>query len=135
MTLFERFMSKTTPTAGCWEWTGAKISNGYGELSYKNAPAYAHRIAFALFVGPIPFGQVICHSCDNPGCVRPSHLWAGSYQDNTKDAIAKGRVKNPPAPMKLVVCARGHERTSENLTRRACRLCVNLVQNAKRRSN
>lgn len=50
-----------------------------------------HRLAYREFVGPIPEGMKVCHTCDNPPCCRPSHLFLGTDEDNTQDAISKGR--------------------------------------------
>lgn len=63
---------------GCWEWTGSKQRQGYGRLGRTEGGKYtelmAHRIAFELYVGPIPEGLVIDHLCRNRGCVNPDHL-------------------------------------------------------------
>ena len=56
----------------------------------------AHRVSYQLNVGAIPDGLYVLHSCDNPGCVNPAHLRAGSAKENTHDAISRGRLINPP---------------------------------------
>lgn len=79
----------------CWIWTGAVNSNGYGRFTDKNRNILAHRVSHELFVGPIPKGKNVCHSCDNRMCVNPHHLWLGSQSENLRDAIAKGRHSTP----------------------------------------
>lgn len=81
---------------GCWNWTASTIK-GYGQMYYR-APGsdrieklYAHRFAYQTFVGPIPPGVVVRHSCDNPLCVNPDHLLLGSQQDNRADMAKRGR--------------------------------------------
>ncbi len=80
--------------ASCWEWTGSRTKDGYGVFAWKDGPfphrsVNAPRVAYYLINGEIP--NVACHSCDNPPCVRPSHLWNGTNLDNIADRHAKGR--------------------------------------------
>jgi hypothetical protein len=77
--------------SGCVEWTGRTNGRGYG----KDGKTYAHRDAWELANGPIPAGMVICHSCDNPLCVNPDHLFLGTQKENMQDAGAKGRLAKP----------------------------------------
>jgi hypothetical protein len=79
--------------SGCWEWAGAAGPQGYGFIKHKDgAQLRAHRVAYELVYGPIPPGMFVCHHCDNPGCVRPSHLFLGTQRDNMADMVAKGRA-------------------------------------------
>lgn len=73
--------------SNCWEWLGSLTSDGYGVRRGK----LAHRAAYEYFVGPIPKGLFVCHTCDNRKCVRAAHLFIGTAGDNNRDRAAKGR--------------------------------------------
>lgn len=96
---FNEKVNKDGPTRGdmatpCWEWTGRVNSRGYGRLLVGGARGklhLAHRLAYEMQHGPIPMGMSVCHACDNPRCVRESHLFLGTHQDNMKDKELKGR--------------------------------------------
>ena len=80
-------------TPGCWEWSGAKVQQGYGLIKRKDgAQLRAHRVAYELAYGEIPAGMFVCHRCDNPRCIRPSHLFLGSHDENMADMVIKNRV-------------------------------------------
>lgn len=104
-TLTERFWAKVNkkgPKQGhmktrCWMWTGCRNRDRtgrlwYGYVSVKRKLKKAHRVAWALKHGQEPKERVL-HRCDEPGCVRPSHLFSGSLKQNTQDMIRKGRVR------------------------------------------
>lgn len=88
--LADRFWSKVDPTGHCWLWMGALNEHGYGVIH--GPERLAPRTAWELTFGSIPDGLDVLHRCDNPPCVRPSHLWLGTQRDNTADMIAKGRA-------------------------------------------
>jgi len=79
----------------CWPWL-FKQSNGYGQFGLRDKLVYAHRFAYSVTRGPIPAGFYVCHDCDNPICANPRHLFAGTSQDNTRDAQRKGRRYKAP---------------------------------------
>lgn len=90
-TVENRFWAKVRKGNGCWEWSGGRDRRNYGHLEVNRRNILAHRFSWTLHFGPIPKGMLVCHSCDNPGCVRPDHLFLGTKKDNAQDAKRKGR--------------------------------------------
>ena len=75
----------------CWNWVGQRDHQGYGRLKVGSKPARAHRISWMLSTGESAGSLCVLHSCDNPTCVNPDHLFAGTHSDNMRDREAKGR--------------------------------------------
>ncbi|HUD01351.1 MAG TPA: HNH endonuclease [Rhabdochlamydiaceae bacterium] len=135
-----RFWTKTDMRGQeeCWLWKGAKYGNGYGMFWLNGRTRPAHRVAWELHHNkPFPEGKLGCHSCDNPICVNPHHIWPGTMSENILDARAKGRIKMPhetgvvPWNKRKTHCIRGHALSGENLLikdgpkrNRACRVCT-----------
>lgn len=86
-----RFEEKFFKTDSCWIWTAATRSTGYGVFSYKGKPVTASRVSYTLYKGEIPDGLHVLHTCDNPSCVNPEHLFLGTNKDNVEDRKAKNR--------------------------------------------
>lgn len=78
--------------AQCWPRSGGAHPFGYTLFWDGKRQMVAHRYSFELAYGPVPEGLFVCHHCDNPACVRPSHLFLGTAKDNTHDMIDKGRA-------------------------------------------
>ena len=91
--LLERFWENVDVKGeeDCWLWNGSKTAAGYGVIYWSSDNTYAHRISIELDGRVIPARFHACHTCDNPPCVNPKHLFVGSPRDNMLDKVAKNR--------------------------------------------
>lgn len=127
--VLDRIADKFVIGDSCWEWTGAK-TKGYGVfwILEKRRSVYATHVLWELIVGPVPEGRWLLHRCDNPGCVRPSHLFLGTQKDNMADCAKKGRNGGAKFQSSKTHCPHGHPYNEENTYHspagiRACREC------------
>jgi hypothetical protein len=95
-----RFHGWTERADGCWVWRGPRHHTGYGVLYVEGSEMQAHRAAYEVWVGPIPEGRVVRHSCDNggEGCMNPSHLLPGTRGDNAQDMVDRLRFHKKLTP-------------------------------------
>lgn len=87
----EILISQSVVSGECWVWSGAVEFSGYGRSHTRFGECLAHRRSYELHFGTIPDGMLVCHRCDVPRCIRPSHLFLGTVSDNIKDMWSKGR--------------------------------------------
>ncbi len=85
-----RFWSKISKADDCWVWRNANVK-GYGVFWDGQRRIRAHVFSYQLKHGPVPAGMVICHTCDNPPCCNPDHLYAGTHAQNNADRVSRGR--------------------------------------------
>ena len=138
MSNLDRFEAKVSrcPISGCHLWTAAVDQRGYGRFGFrphgeKNYRAVAaSRVAWELYVGPVPKGMEVCHHCENPACVNPEHLFLGTHKDNMNDRDRKGRTI--AGQSNKTHCPRGHEYAGENvyihMGSRKCKACNAIRQ-------
>ena len=113
-TVEERFFTGFSKSDnGCWNWQRRLVGKGYGTIGLGGKGAkqkLVHRLSYEIHKGPIPEGMVVMHKCDNPRCVNPDHLDAGTQSQNIKDAFSRGRKLMPTKK------ARGEECGASKLT-------------------
>ena len=103
-TVEQRFNKKyvINEDTDCWEWQNATNNIGYGMFRWTSGKMRtAHRASYEIYKGPIPEGMIVCHTCDNPKCVNPEHLWVGTRKDNYDDMVSKGRRVTPMIGKKM----------------------------------
>lgn len=126
-TLEERLLSRLIERAnGCLEFAGARQGE-YGKISINGKVYKTHRLAWVLSFGDIPEGLLVCHSCDNPPCCNPAHLFLGTVTDNNRDRETKGRGVHLNHHKNKTHCKRGHPFNEDNTITekggRRCRTC------------
>jgi HNH endonuclease len=119
----------------CWEWIKCRRSCGYGTMRVSGYNVAVHRISFAIHFLSVPAEMCVCHSCDNPLCCNPNHLWLGDNAQNTADKVTKGRqakgdiLRSSGGKFQRAktACLRGHPFSKENTLinngKRVCRAC------------
>lgn len=113
----------------CWPWLGQKASGNYGRFYYRSQSRPAHQISWEIANGaPFPEGKHGCHSCDNPNCVNPGHVWPGTRSENMRDAVAKGRLINQPKEF----CRRGHLMEGNRRRKKNGTECIACAREANR---
>lgn len=120
-TPLQRFTEKyiVNDETGCWEWQAARRrGSGYGIENANGIPTNAHRVGYAMLVGPIPAGLVLDHLCGNTSCVNPDHLQPVTQAENRRRQAER-----------QTHCRNGHPLSGPNLALvRVCRTCRDATE-------
>lgn len=120
--------------SGCWLFTGTKAGKGYGAVSVNGTMQYTHRVYFFAHTGMWPGRLQVCHTCDTPNCVNPSHLFLGTNVDNVRDRVNKNRCSRGKKELSAT-CGKGHMFTPENTyweMPRGVRHCIECRRESQR---
>ena len=88
---FHAHVDRSAGPLACWPWGSHRLPTGYGVMNYQGRRTGAHVLAVMLDGRSVPAGMLVRHTCDNPPCCNPSHLLVGTYADNARDSIERGR--------------------------------------------
>jgi hypothetical protein len=97
----KNFFEKVNKTDSCWLWTGHTTETSRGKVKLYGVEHTAPRVSYALHYGFDPGNFYVLHTCDDPNCVNPEHLYLGTAQDNADDMLAKGRFRASYGNMKI----------------------------------
>ena len=111
----------------CWSWLGYRTPRGgYGSVTIRGRSWNAHKIAWEFYhKRRFPVGMDACHTCDNPPCCNPHHVWPGTRKQNLQDCARKGRQWK----QSRTHCVHGHLLSRDNIRvvkgayRRICKAC------------
>ena len=136
---FQRYLKniKLDQSTGCYNYTGSNDDRGYGRIRIGGGVRIkTHRLAILLDGRDLPKDMYACHTCDNPSCVNPKHLFVGTHTDNMNDMVVKGRCKSTSPYTNKTHCKQGHEFNEENTyhphrnkNHRVCKTCRRLSYN------
>jgi hypothetical protein len=121
------------PNSGCWLWSRAVGSHGYGVLWHDGKVKTAHRLAYTMANGPIPAGKHVLHKCDVKSCINPDHLFLGADADNRIDMARKGRGTSPLTNAQIREIREDPRRDSE--VARHYRVHISTIGNIRARRN
>lgn len=102
----EVILSRYNVNKDCWEYTGFLNEKGYGKVKLKGKHVFAHRLALCVYTGKnIKTKKHVLHTCDNPKCINPKHLYFGTNLQNVRDKMMRGRH----GCEKINYCPKGHK--------------------------
>lgn len=122
----DRFWEKVDAAGDCWDWTGTRTLGGYGRVRWHGRLENAHRVGYALLVGPIPDGMHLDHLCRRRRCVNPDHLEPVTPKENMQ------RGYSPSARFRDS-CAHGHPASDRRRMRSGKPWCVSCDRDKYRR--
>jgi hypothetical protein len=105
----KRFWEKARIGDSCWEWTACKNAGGYGQYFFEGRLQVASRVAYKLTHGSLAKGLHVCHTCNNPACIRPSHLFRPTQKRSMEECVTKGRIGSKPSDQTREIVKRLYE--------------------------